>query len=46
MELAQATHLTTEALPFAYDEDKAGKLRVHLKSILSRIEQIALDLIS
>jgi len=46
MELAQATHLTTEALPFAYDEDKADKLRVHLKSILSRIEQIALDLIS
>ncbi|MBA4800056.1 N-formylglutamate deformylase [Agrobacterium tumefaciens] len=44
MELAQATHLTTEAPPFDYDEGKAEKLRVHLKSILSRIEQIALEL--
>ena len=46
MELAQATHLTTEAPPFAYDTAKAEALRVPLKSILSRIEQIALDLIS
>lgn len=44
MELAQSTHLTTETPPFAYDEGKAEKLRVHLKSILSRIEQIALGL--
>ncbi|NTF91520.1 N-formylglutamate deformylase [Agrobacterium rhizogenes] len=44
MELAQATHLTTEAPPFAYDEEKAGKLRAHLKSILTRIEQIALEI--
>jgi formiminoglutamase len=44
MELAQATHLTTEAPPFAYDTAKAEQLRVPLKSILSRIEQIALDL--
>jgi N-formylglutamate deformylase len=46
MELAQAAHLTTEAPPFAYDTAKAEALRVPLKSILSRIEQIALDLIS
>jgi len=44
MELAQATHLTTETPPFAYDTAKAEALRVPLKSILSRIEQIALDL--
>jgi N-formylglutamate deformylase len=44
MELAQSTHLATEAPPFAYDRDKAQRLRVHLKSILSRIEAIALEL--
>lgn len=44
MELAQSTHLASEAPPFAYDDTKADKLRVHLASILSRIEQIALDL--
>jgi N-formylglutamate deformylase len=44
MELAQATHLATEAPPFAYDQAKAEALRVHLKSILLRIEQIALEL--
>lgn len=44
MELAQSTHLTTEASPFAYDEAKADKLRIHLKSILTRIEEIALGL--
>jgi N-formylglutamate deformylase len=44
MELAQASHLASEAPPFAYDEDKAGRLRVHLKAILERIEQIALQL--
>jgi N-formylglutamate deformylase len=44
MELAQATHLATEAPPFAYDPEKADALRVHLKSILSRIEQIAFEL--
>ncbi|PRD42534.1 N-formylglutamate deformylase [Phyllobacterium phragmitis] len=41
MELAQSTHLTSETPPFAYDEAKAEKLRVHLKTILQRIEQIA-----
>jgi formiminoglutamase len=42
MELAQSTHLASETPPFAYDEGKAEKLRVPLKSILSQIEQIAL----
>lgn len=42
MELAQSTHLITEAPPFAYDDNKAGQLRTHLKTILSRMEQFAL----
>ncbi|MBB3318812.1 MULTISPECIES: N-formylglutamate deformylase [unclassified Rhizobium] len=41
MELAQSTHLETEATPFAYDSHKADRLRIHLKDILLRIEQIA-----
>lgn len=44
MELAQSTHLTTERPPFAYDEAKAAKLRIHLKEILTRIETTALTL--
>jgi len=44
MELAQSTHLTTETLPFAYDEAKAVRLRIHLKDILTRIETAALTL--
>ena len=46
MELAQSTHLATEAVPFAYDEAKAEKLRVHLKSLLQQLEQLAPKLIS
>ncbi|WP_288429008.1 N-formylglutamate deformylase [uncultured Agrobacterium sp.] len=41
MELAQSTHLATEAPPFAYDEGKAARLRTHLKTILTRLEDIA-----
>jgi len=41
MELAQASHLSTEAPPFAYDAAKAERLRVPLKAILTRIEAIA-----
>ena len=41
MELAQASHLSTEAPPFAYDEAKATRLRPHLKDILTRIEALA-----
>lgn len=44
MELAQISHLTTEEPPFAYDPDRAERLRNHLKSILERIEEIALHL--
>ncbi|MDR6430382.1 N-formylglutamate deformylase [Brucella pseudogrignonensis] len=44
MELAQSTHLATEALPFDYDNAKAEKLRVHLKTILERLENIAAEL--
>jgi formiminoglutamase len=46
MELAQITHLASEAPPFAYDEAKAGRLRVHLGEILNRINEIALKLSS
>ncbi len=42
MELAQSTHLATQAPPFAYDEAKADRLRIHLKDILTRIETFAL----
>lgn len=41
MELAQSTHLASEIPPFAYDPDKAENLRVHLKTLLERIEDIA-----
>lgn len=40
-ELAQATHLSTEAPPFTYDEEKAARLRIHLKAILTHIEALA-----
>lgn len=42
MELSQATHLKTEEPPFDYDEQKAERLRVHLRAILSRLADIAL----
>ncbi|EKF18883.1 N-formylglutamate deformylase [Nitratireductor pacificus] len=44
MELAQATHLASETVPFAYDPDKAAPLRGHLKTILARLEEIALSM--
>lgn len=37
MELAQATHLQTEDMPFAYSEAKAESLRQHLKSVLETL---------
>ena len=43
MELAQSSHLASEAPPFAYDDVKATKLRIHLNDILTHIEQFALD---
>ncbi|MFC5386611.1 N-formylglutamate deformylase [Aquamicrobium segne] len=44
MELAQSTHLMSESLPFAYDDSKAARLRLTLKPLLQRIEQIALEM--
>ncbi|MGE6742626.1 N-formylglutamate deformylase [Allorhizobium pseudoryzae] len=44
MELAQISHLASEAPPFAYDTEKAERLREHLRAILERIEAIALEL--
>lgn len=43
MELAQSTHLQTETPPFAYDDEKAKRLRIRLRDILERIERIALE---
>ena len=44
MELAQSTYLATEAPPFTYDAEKATKVRVHLKTLLTRIEAVAAHL--
>lgn len=44
MELAQSTHLATEAPPFSYDAEKAQRLRARLQSILTRIAALAPDL--
>jgi N-formylglutamate deformylase len=44
MELAQITHLAVEAPPYAYDVAKAERLRVYLKTILARLEDVATDL--
>ncbi|WP_027997744.1 N-formylglutamate deformylase [Sinorhizobium arboris] len=44
MELAQSTHLATEAPPFALDREKVERLRRPLKAILECIETIAKEL--
>ena len=41
MELAQATHLETEAPPFAYSAQKAERLRAYLGLILAELERAA-----
>jgi N-formylglutamate deformylase len=43
MELAQCTHLATEAPPFAYDDGKAARLRPHLRAVLQTLADIALS---
>jgi formiminoglutamase len=43
MELAQATHLASEAPPFAYDPARADQLRRTLGLILARLERLALS---
>ncbi|ALN75390.1 MULTISPECIES: N-formylglutamate deformylase [unclassified Aureimonas] len=44
MELAQATHLETEAPPFRYDERRAERLRAVLSTLLHRIEALGATL--
>ncbi|NOD32096.1 N-formylglutamate deformylase [Ruegeria atlantica] len=44
MELAQSTYLKTEAPPWAFDTDKADRLRRWLKDILDAIHDTALEL--
>lgn len=44
MELAQATHLAAEAPPFAYDPDKAARLRPYLAQILNTLADLAPEL--
>ncbi len=44
MELAQSTHLGSEAPPFAYDEARAEALRITLAAILERLAAIAPEL--
>ena len=39
MELAQSTHLAAEAPPFAYDEDRAARLRPVLQRVLAALAQ-------
>ncbi|MCC5992177.1 MAG: N-formylglutamate deformylase [Rhodobacteraceae bacterium] len=41
MELAQITHLASETPPFAYDPDRAGRLRPILREILQTLETLA-----
>ena len=43
MELAQSTHLATEAPPFAYDERKAARLRPLLRAVLETLADLALS---
>lgn len=44
MELAQSTHLASETLPFDYDVEKAGRLRIHLKTTLNSVAELAASL--
>ncbi|PHQ72437.1 MAG: N-formylglutamate deformylase [Sneathiella sp.] len=41
MELAQSAYLTREAAPWTYDDERAAKLRPHLKQILSTLADLA-----
>ncbi|MFH1795311.1 MAG: N-formylglutamate amidohydrolase, partial [Pseudomonadota bacterium] len=44
MELAQSTHLVSETRPYDFDVEKAGRLRVHLKTILNSVADLAASL--
>ncbi|MEM1398738.1 MAG: N-formylglutamate deformylase [Pseudomonadota bacterium] len=41
MELAQSTYLQSETEPWAYDPEKAGRLRRHLRLILETLAELA-----
>lgn len=41
MELAQSTYLSAQAAPWPYNADKSARLRVHLKSILTTLAEMA-----
>jgi len=43
MELAQSTHLASEAPPFDYAPERADRIRPHLASLLNRIERLACE---
>ena len=44
MELAQSTYLEAEAAPWNYDEIRAKKLRLHLRSILETMRELAFQI--
>lgn len=44
MELAQRTHLQLETVPFDFDPTKAGRLRIHLETVLRSLAGIAASL--
>jgi len=46
MELAQSTYLSTEAAPWAYDPKTAADLRVHLTEILTKLAELAPNLVT
>jgi N-formylglutamate deformylase len=41
MEMAQSAYLAEEAAPWAYDEDKAERVRVHLSEIMTALAELA-----
>jgi len=41
MELAQSTYLTAQTSPWAYDQNKAERLRPHLAKILKSLTDLA-----
>jgi N-formylglutamate deformylase len=44
MELAQSTYLATEAPPWTYDVPKADKIRLHLRAILTQLQDLATNI--
>ena len=46
MELAQSTYLSAEEAPWTYDTDKSERLRVHLTEILTKLAELAPNLVT